>query len=183
MTVPVIETERVILRPLKITDAQIIYNNWTSDPDVAKYVRWSTHSSASETVKWLTAEEAAMVSGNHYSWGFVLKENMELFGCGSLAYSDAHGMFELGYNIMKKYWNKGLTSEAAEAITAFAANLPGVTCLFAVHAKENVASARVLEKLGFIYQNDSAYTSFDGENTYLSREYLLAITPTAANRA
>ena len=37
MTTPTIETERLILRPLKMTDVEEIFNNWTSDPDVAKY--------------------------------------------------------------------------------------------------------------------------------------------------
>ncbi len=37
---PIIETERMILRPLSITDAKDIYERWTSDDRVSKYVRW-----------------------------------------------------------------------------------------------------------------------------------------------
>lgn len=173
MAVPVLETARVILRPLKISDAAAAYNNWASDPDVARYMRWSTHRSMGETVVWLASEEAAMERGDQYGWGFVLKENMELFGCGGLVYSKELGMYEMGYNIMKKYWNMGLTSEAARAIVTFAAKDMRVPALFAIHAKENVASGKVLQKLGFIYQNDGEYSSFDGKETFPCREYLL----------
>lgn len=173
MTVPVLETARVILRPLRISDASAAYKNWASDPDVARFMRWSTHKSVSETILWLASEEAAMERGNHYGWGFVLKDSMELFGSGGLTYSKEREMFELGYNIMKRHWNMGLTSEAARAIVTFAEKSIGVPALFAVHAKENIMSGKVLEKLGFIYQNDSEYESFDGKETFPCREYLL----------
>lgn len=63
----------------------------------------------------------------------------------------------------------GLTTEAARAIVDFAADALDADRIFAVHAKENGASGRVLEKLGFIYQNDCVSTSFDGKRTFQSR--------------
>lgn len=38
-----LETERLILRPLTVNDAEEAFKNWTSDDEVSKYVRWSTH--------------------------------------------------------------------------------------------------------------------------------------------
>ena len=38
-----LETERLRLRKLCETDAESMYNNWTSNPNVAKYVTWQTH--------------------------------------------------------------------------------------------------------------------------------------------
>ena len=40
MKTPIIETERMILRPLSVMDANDIYERWTSDDRVSKYVRW-----------------------------------------------------------------------------------------------------------------------------------------------
>ena len=45
MKTPIIETERMILRPLSVMDANDIYERWTSDDRVSKYVRWCTQNS------------------------------------------------------------------------------------------------------------------------------------------
>lgn len=78
MRTPVLETERLILRPLSVDDAETIYKNWTSDPDVAKFMRWERHKDVSETREWLSSEEACVESDGVYNWGFVLKETGEL---------------------------------------------------------------------------------------------------------
>ena len=57
MKTPVLETKRVILRPLSSEDAQDIYDRWTSDDRVSKYVRWCTHSSVEDTRGWLKMVE------------------------------------------------------------------------------------------------------------------------------
>lgn len=181
MTIPTLETGRIILRPLKISDAAAVYNNWASDPDVTRFMRWTAHRSIDETVIWLASVEASSEEDGNYSWGFVLKEDGVLFGTGGLAFCHERGMFELGYNIMKKYWNMGLTSEAARAIADFAADGLSAGRIFARHAKENRASGRVLEKLGFLYQNDGEYTSFDQKRSFASREYLLTLTRNSAD--
>ena len=54
MRTPIIETERMILRPLTVADAEDIYERWTSDDRVSKYVRWCTHSSVNDTIGWLS---------------------------------------------------------------------------------------------------------------------------------
>jgi ribosomal-protein-alanine N-acetyltransferase len=173
MNTPILETKRILLRPLSAADAETIYKNWTSDPEVAEYMRWNLHRSVEETVEWLAAEEAAVDSETNYTWGFVLKENGELFGSGGIVYDELPEMFHLGYNIMKKYWSRGFVTEASKAIIDFASRELGLTSLYAAHAKGNPASGRVMEKLGFIYHNDCSYTSFDGQRTYESREYIL----------
>ena len=49
MKTPILETERFILRPLTVSDAETVFANWTSDPDVAKFMRWELHKGISET--------------------------------------------------------------------------------------------------------------------------------------
>ena len=116
MVTPVIETQRMLLRPLCVSDADVIFRNWTSDPDVAKYMVWNLHTCVEDTVEWLKTEEDSLAGDNAYTWGFVLKETGELFGSGGIRLNEEFRMFELGYNIMSKHWNKGLTTEAASAI-------------------------------------------------------------------
>lgn len=103
MAAPTLETERITLRQLRTEDAQEVYNNWARDPDVTRFMRWTAHKSIGETTIWLASVEAITENDGNYSWGFVLKENGVLFGTGGLSFCRERGMFELGYNIMKKY--------------------------------------------------------------------------------
>jgi len=176
MTTPILETNRILLRPLNTSDAEAVFNNWAADIDATKYMRFNTHQSIADTVKWLSFEEANIASGDSYVWGFVHKETSALFGSGGLLYSKERGMFEPGYIIMEKYRNQGLVTEAAKAIIDFAVKELGQTKLFAIHAKENPASGKVMEKTGFVYQRDGKYSSFDGKRIFESREYIF--TPT-----
>lgn len=175
MRTPVLETERLLLRPMTANDAESVFRNWTSDPDVAKFMRWELHKHVSETREWLTSEEALVESDAVYNWGFVLKETGELIGSGGLVYIEFKGMFELGYNIMKKYWGRGLTTEAAQRIIDFGKNELKQTKFYCCHAKGNPASGKVMTKVGFRYQKDGAYSSWNQERTFESKEYLLII--------
>ncbi|MDR2932282.1 MAG: GNAT family N-acetyltransferase [Oscillospiraceae bacterium] len=171
MKTPTIETERIVIRPLKISDAKAIYNHWAKDPDVLKYLRWNAHQSIDVTIEWLKYEEQSGIEDdNSYQWAFEGKESHEVFGSGSLSYNKERRMFEISYALMKKQWGKGLATEAVKAIVHFAINELNQTELFATYAKDNFASGRVLEKTGFVCRNHGKYASFDGERIFESKE-------------
>ncbi len=173
MKTPILETERLILRPLTVGDAQTIFENWTSDPDVARFMSWELHKTVSDTEAWLSFEEKAVEGDSVYDWGFVLKETGELIGSGGLVFLESRGMYELGYNIMKKYWNQGITTEAAQRIIDFGKSELNQNKFYCCHAKDNPASGRVMTKVGFQYQDESIYYSRNREKRFETREYLL----------
>jgi len=173
MKTPVLETVRLQLRPLTMEDAPEIFLNWTSDPDVARFMRWELHKSISETHEWLASEEELVESDAVYNWGFVLKETGELIGSGGLVFIEAKGMYELGYNIMKKYWGQGIATEAAQKIIDFGKNKLRQTKFYCCHAKDNLASGKVMTKVGFQYQQDGIYSSWNQERMFESKEYFL----------
>ena len=174
-----IETERLLLRPLTFADANTAFFGWTSDPDVAKYVSWLPHKSMDETIEWLKEItwkldlEGNIITSDNYIWGFVLKETGELFGSGGLIWENDWQIFQVGYNIMKTHWNRGYTTEAMKAILNFAVINLGIKKVAGGHAKENLASAKVINKLGFIYDRDDITPHVDGKRFFDSREYLL----------
>ena len=94
MKTPIIETERMILRPLSVMDANDIYERWTSDDRVSKYVRWCTHNSVKDTMEWLKVEENNILSDRIYQWGFTLKDNGYLFGSGGINFNEEECIFE-----------------------------------------------------------------------------------------
>lgn len=175
MKTPIIETERMILRPLTAADASYIYERWTSDDRVSKYVRWCTHSSANDTKCWLEFLEKGNLGDKMYQWGFELKDSGYLFGCGGIDYNEQEGVFELGYNIMFKYWNQGFTTEAAKAILEFGVKELGQKEYIAWHATENPASGAVLEKCGFVYENNEVQTKFDGVTSFDTKKFRLVV--------
>ncbi len=175
MKTPILETKRLILRPLKLEDAETIFQNWTSDPEVAKFMRWNTHENVDVTKEWVQFEVDCIENDSVYNFGFVLKDTGELIGSGGLVYIKERDMFELGYNLMKKYWGQGLVTEASEKIIQFGIQELKQTKFFCCHAKDNPASGRVMEKVGFEYQDDSIYYSWDKSKKFDCKNYLLEI--------
>jgi ribosomal-protein-alanine N-acetyltransferase len=86
-------------------------------------------------------------------WAVTEKESERLIGSCGLAYQLDGGLpIEFGYTLARAYWGRGLATEAAGACLRYVfENLP----LAEIHASvdsRNVASQRVLEKVGFVYQ-------------------------------
>lgn len=175
MITPILESERIILRPLSLNDAEDIYRSWTSDSEVAKFMIWDVHKSVNDTIEWLKIEVENIDKEHNYIWGFVLKETGELFGSGGINFKEELGCYELGYNIMKKHWGKGLTTEAGKVILKFAINTLGENKFFCRHAIDNIGSKKVMLKLGFEYCADSSYISHSNGKQFLSKDYYLTI--------
>ena len=174
----VLETDRLNLRPLTPADAETAFCGWTGDAEANKWVSWLPHRSLKDTLLWLKEIDwqQPIVDGkprDNYIWGFVLKETVELFGSGGLIWMEDNGLYQVGYNINKAYWNKGYTTEAMRVVLDYAANALGLKRVAGGHAKENPASGRVLEKLGFIYDRDDFTPHVDGVRVFESREYYL----------
>ncbi len=176
MRTPILETQRLILRPLCLADAEEVFTNWASDPEVAKFMTWSTHPNVEVTKAWLAEVEANSTdSESTYDWGFVRKEDGKLIGSGGLYYKEQQEAFDLGYNIMKGCWHQGYTTEAARAIIEFAINVLGEKRFYAYHAVENPNSGKVMEKVGFRYFKDGSYDSMDGTKHFESKCYVLEV--------
>lgn len=175
MITPMIKTERLILRPLKLTDSEEIFNNWTSDAEVAKYMVWDVHKDVEETRTWVSHEVDKITSDNNYTWGIVLQETKELIGTISLLYKEEVKCFSLGYNIMKKYWGRGITTEAGRCVLDFGINVLNQKKFYCRHASENIGSMRVMTKLGFKYYGESEYDSFSGSKHFEAKEYYLEV--------
>ena len=176
----IIETNRLILRPLTLADAKDAFYGWTGDAEVAEYVSWLPHHSMDDCIAWLKeidweTQESADKSTprDNYIWGFVLKSSGELFGSGGLIWESDYNLYQVGYNIKKSHWNNGYTTEAMRAILSFAANTLGIKRVAGGHAKANHGSAAVLKKLGFVYDRDDIVPHVDGTRSFNSKEYYL----------
>jgi Acetyltransferases, including N-acetylases of ribosomal proteins len=172
MKTPTLYTKQLILRPLYITDAQIIYERIGSDQDISRYMLWKLHESIDDTIEWLRYEESKHESDELYSWAFLDNKSKELIGAGCLDYNKESELYEIGYNIIKSEWGKGFATEFAREAVRFAIEDLGVSKVFGKHAIENPASGRILEKVGFVYQDDGIGYSFDGNESWMFHRYI-----------
>lgn len=173
MKTPVLETDRLILRPFCREDAQEVFQCWESDSDVAKYMFWTSHNDINKTIRWVEKEIGKIDSDDWYRWAILSKETGALLGTGLIYYEEEYEKFEAAYNLGKKAWGLGYATEAMRKIIEFAKRELGIKEIMGRHAKENPASGRVLDKLGFSYIRDIPYECNDGNNIYEGREYIL----------
>ena len=145
---PELETDRLLLRRLLPQDAPQMYENWANDPAVTRFLRWEPHKSPAETRELLSAWAELYPNPDYYQWAMVEKATGQVFGSISV-----YG---------QKWWGKGLTTEALQAVVDFWFNQVGGAFLTCCHAVQNPASGRVMEKAGFVYHHNDVYHKFDG---------------------
>jgi ribosomal-protein-alanine N-acetyltransferase len=91
-------------------------------------------------------------------WPVFLLENGDLAGCAGLQpYGDEKDILELGIHFKPDYWGKGLAQEAARAVIDFAFKTLHLERIFAGHHPDNIASERLLKKLGFRFTHQEIY--------------------------
>ncbi len=164
----IIETERLILRPLKIDDAEAVYQ-WVSDERVAKYMVYNTYTSVDAVVDWLTSLQAP---DEEYHFGFVRKEDNLLVGSGSIGPDNKKiGFWGFGYNLRYDCWGNGYATEATKAMMKFANKHFDVVKFSSSHVEQNKASGHVMEKCGLHFTNYGEFQKLDGSNKMRSMEY------------
>ena len=113
-------TDRLTLRRFEIEDAENMFYNWASDPEVTKYLTWPAHESVEVTEKILTDWISHYEEKNFYQWAIELNDLEQPIGTiSAVRVNDDIEAVELGYCIGKEFWNKGYTTEALKEITRF----------------------------------------------------------------
>lgn len=69
-----LKTSRLILRKAVLADAQPMYGNWASDPEVTRFLTWPAHDSVETTRRILESWIEGYAKDNYYQWMIVLKE-------------------------------------------------------------------------------------------------------------
>lgn len=149
-----IETDRLILRRFTMNDAEAMYRNWASDSDVTKYLTWPAHQSVDITRMVLSDWTSNYKNDHFYQWAIVLKENGEepIGSIAVVSFDDDVQKAHIGYCIGKKWWQRGITSEALCAVIDFLFDDVGVQRIEARHDPKNPNSGAVMKKCGMKYE-------------------------------
>lgn len=162
MQTPVLETDRLLLRPFEEADAKDVFECWESDADVARYMFWSSHNDIEKTREWIFFEIGQIVKDDWYRFAIVLKGTNELIGTGLIYYEEEVKSWEIAYNLGKKYWGNGYATEAMDIIICFARETLCIKEIVGRYAKENPASGNVMKKLGFQFEKHIPYACNNG---------------------
>jgi len=146
-----IKTDRLTLRRFIIDDAETMFQNWASDEEVTRYMRWETHKDveASRTImqQWVDGYN----DESSYHWGICLKDG-ELIGSIGAFVTDIDYSASMGYCLGRKWWGKGYTSEALAAVIDYLFTSTDIERIEAYHAVDNAASGKVMLNAGMVHE-------------------------------
>ena len=137
-------TPRLLLRRPKAADASAVLE-YGSDPEVAKFADWPMLANLEEARRATENADRRWEAGEEYSWRMTVK-SVDIPIGGVACSIDGHRA-ELGFIVARPFWGRGFATEAAQAVLHWLASLPDVQRIQATCDIDNVASARVLEKL------------------------------------
>ena len=138
-------TERLLLRPAWIEDAEGIYAGIGEHAVIRNLARAPWPYTIDNAREFLSLEH-----GDHLPRFLVTlpgEDGSTILGMTGLNNRDDE--VELGYWIAKPFWGKGIATEAARGLIEVARNI-GITRITASHFVDNPASGRVLRKAGFV---------------------------------
>ncbi|WJS94839.1 GNAT family N-acetyltransferase [Flavobacterium johnsoniae] len=156
-----IETDRLILRELVLSDAEGMFE-LDSNPNVHLFVGNRPVKHIEESVDYIKFVQKQYATFGIGRWAVVLKETNEFIGWSGIKYitdeiNNHKNFYELGYRFIEKHWGKGYASEAGKAFVDYAFNEMKVEVLYAYADAGNENSRKVLEKLGFHFVNSFEY--------------------------
>lgn len=147
-----LETARLRLRPLRADDAPAI-QRYAGDARVAVTTARIPHpypDGAAEA--WIAEAANQMAEDRGWQLAIARRSDDALIGAIGLERDEVGGSAELGYWIAVPAWGHGYATEAARALAGFGFARGGLAQIHAHALVDNLASRRVLEKIGLAYQ-------------------------------
>jgi [ribosomal protein S5]-alanine N-acetyltransferase len=146
---PELKTERLILRKLQSSDASKLYELY-QEAEVTRYLDWSGTSTEQEAKLVLAFFEQQFRSSKSLRWAIAEVESNALIGTIVMTNFRKDAIADIGYDLARPYWGKGLMKEALTRLLEFCDDELNLLRLQAYIRPENIASAKLVSKLGFL---------------------------------
>jgi RimJ/RimL family protein N-acetyltransferase len=140
------QTARLTLRRPTIDDAQAIFDEYAADPEVTKYLVFTTHREVETVRVFLREVTAAAKEGTRFPWAITLTGYDRPIGMAEMRVEGARA--EIGYVLAKKHWGQGYMPEALRVLVDWAMAQAEIHRVWAFCDVDNRGSTRVLEKIG-----------------------------------
>lgn len=153
----ILETERTYLRELTIADAASFYRI-NLDKEVLQYTGDVAFESINHAKKFLENYDQYATYGVG-RWAVIHKDTEEFLGWCGLKFTPKSNEYDIGFRFFKKYWNQGYATETAKACIEYGLHTLQLNTIVGRAMKANIASVKVLQKIGLSYERDF---DFDG---------------------
>lgn len=145
---PTLRTPRLILRAARMSDAGDMYA-YSRDPEVARHVLWDAHASLHQTRGYIRFLLRQYRSGAPSTFVIELAAERKVIGTiGLMWIQKENRSAEIGYSLSRQYWNRGLMTEAVEAILRFCFDTLHLNRIEAQYETDNPASGAVMRHAG-----------------------------------
>lgn len=149
----ILKTDRLLLRPFALTDAEAMYRSWASAPEVTRFLTWLCRASPAVSAKVLTDWVEQYEKPEYYQRAIVPAEIGEPIGSISVVGFDSRiSQPEVGYCIRKRWWRQGYTCTAPELVIVFLIGEIGASRITSWYDPRNPGSDTVMKKCGMTYE-------------------------------
>lgn len=145
----VLYTERLVLREPRFADAAQLFDAYTQDAQVTRHMVWRPHQSLSETEGFISYCMQAWASNVSRPYVLAMHDS-EQVPIGMLEARILAHSIDIGYVLARRRWGAGLMPEAVRVLSDAALSLRECYRVQATCDVDNLASARTLEKSGFV---------------------------------
>ncbi len=150
--IPILETPRLILRRMKVSDAEDMFD-YARRAEVTRYLLWDCHPDVQSTREYLQYVQKQYEEGEFYDWAVILRETGRMIGtAGFTSFDDDNNAAEIGYVINPDYRGIGVAPEAVGEIMKFGFLRLNLHRITARYMEGNDASRRVMEKCGMSFE-------------------------------
>jgi RimJ/RimL family protein N-acetyltransferase len=152
-----IETARLQLRQFSLNDFDYLFRLY-SDAEVMTYLLPRTRE---QTQVSLNKHIQQWQQHNFGMWAVKHKETGKMIGRCGLGFLENTPEVELGYVFDKSYWNMGMGTEASQATLKFGFWQAKLDRIVAIAHPENIASVRIIQKVGMKYEKNASFYGHD----------------------
>jgi [ribosomal protein S5]-alanine N-acetyltransferase len=150
---PVLTSERLVLRQLQVEDVDAIFK-LRSNPAVMRYINRPLTRTKEDAMEWYEIVVTRLKNNEGITWCMALKEDVrkKIGNIGLWRIEKENYRAELGYMIEPEYQGRSLTTEAIGIVIDYGFNTMKLHSIEAIIDPQNIASAAVLQKTGFILE-------------------------------
>lgn len=153
-----LETERLILRPVEMRDVEGMFL-LDSNPNVHTFLGNKPVKKIEESIGYIKNLQNQYQENGIARFAVIHKESGEFLGWSGIKFiteeeNNHINFYEIGYRFREEFWGKGFAYESAKAWYDYAFNELKVETLYASAHIDNLASRKVLEKIGLKLKNE-----------------------------
>lgn len=150
------ETERTILKTIEKADIDEILEMY-GEPDTFKYIAPAQNRTREQHLEFIESRITQASDGVGYHWTVRSIRDNEFIGLMNLNPIVGTDKIQIGFQLKRKFWNQGYASELTYAVLKFAMEEAGLTVVYGVFDKRNVASKKIFLKFGFEFDESKTF--------------------------